>query len=127
MVAYDAFFIVDEDAARGLVSLTLRGFWTVDIFQQYRSRVLGALQRVKAAQPDRRPARMWVDLRDCPVQSPDIIARLSALEKEMKPLVAKMAVLTASQLKAVQARRVGSGDGYKVSLDVEELTTWIAT
>ena len=43
----------------------------------------------------------------------------------MKPLVAKMAVLTASQLKAVQARRVGSGDGYRVSLDEQELTEWL--
>jgi hypothetical protein len=126
LVAYDAFFIVDEQADRGLVSLKLRGFWTVEIFQQYRTRVLDALQRVKAAQPDRRPARMWVDLRNCPVQSPDIVARLTALEKEMKPLVAKMAVLTASQLKAVQARRVGSGDGYRVSLDEQELKEWLS-
>lgn len=65
---------------------------------------------------------MWVDLRDCLVQSPDIIARLSALETEIKPLVAKMAVLTASQLKAIQARLVSSRDGYKVSLDADELT-----
>lgn len=98
-------FVIEADASRHLLKITLRGSWDRLTVDQYREALLDAEKSMAPAGD----VLILIDARELHVQQQDVAERYKqiAIHKRFPPR--KLAMIMSSALVTLQVRRIGSG------------------
>jgi hypothetical protein len=117
------FYSIDTQSNPPLLRVTLRGFWTIEIFNAYMQDCGQAIQSLVA-----RHGRFDTlgDCNDFPVQGPDVAAGFEHLrEMSTKTPYNRIALFTWSALGRIQAERLCGNPHSKVFQSREAAMAWL--
>lgn len=114
---------VERDLRTNLVRVTAPGFWTPDQLSDNMARTERVLAAVRAKGL---PVRVLVDLRRSRVQSGETAERIRANSLRMYRPDDKVALVVASELARMQAKRLQAGVANRAAfLSVAEAEAWL--
>ena len=109
-------FTIESEPARGLLRLTLGGFWTGETLLAFAAAVHDAASALPCGLGNQ---RVVVMLTGWPVQSQELFAALLAYLRDAEPKARRVALVTQPGLTRLQARRL-LDPGYMAMFDREE-------
>jgi hypothetical protein len=113
---------ISLDPATNLIRVVGRGFWSL----AYVSNHLREFEKVlfQARRSDR-PSRTLVDLREAPVQAPDVAACLHSAVSRMYRPPERAAIVVASSLVKIQMKRGFNPETHAVFLSLKAAELWL--
>lgn len=119
-------FDISTDAARCLLSVTMRGHWTLDTVEAYKKGVLSAVSGMLAAGCQRGEVLAFVDARDLSAQSQDAVADYKASMDRVGLLPKRLATLVSSVLFKRQVERIAIPN-QRLFSDEAAALTWLTS
>jgi hypothetical protein len=116
-------FAISLDRASNIITVTGRGFWTVEIVEAHTREFEQVLLQ---AHRDGRSTRTLVDLREAFVQAPDVAALLHDQLTRMSHRIERAAFVVPSNLVKMQMKRGFNLDTDGVFTSIDEAVCWLA-
>lgn len=110
------------DHLENIITVVGRGFWTIEHVNDHICEFEAVLIAARRA---RRPSRTLVDLRETPVQLPDVAARLHQAMCRMYRPPEKAAILVSSSLLKAQMKRGFAPATHMVFLSEAAARLWL--
>lgn len=116
-------FSFSYDPGRVLLSIVQKGYWSMAVFRDFEREFLAHHQRIKLG---RKSYRVFADCREYPVQSTEIGEAFGKLfMKLMDENKGHYAIMAASTLNKIQAKRAIPQPNVQVFSDTEEAMEWL--
>lgn len=116
-------FTIDFDPHRQVLRITATGFWSLATLASFSVTMLARATAAKLLHGD---FATLIDLRDYPVQAPDVARGVEQLLKQaMRITTAPVVTITGSQLLKMQAERVLKADHSHIFLTLGEAQDWL--
>lgn len=116
-------FSFSYDPARVLLTVVQKGYWPMTVFRDFGREFLAHHDRIRLA---RKHYRVLADCRDYPVQSAEIGEAFGALfTKLMDENKGHYAIIAASTLNKIQAKRAMPQPNVQVFSETEEAMEWL--
>jgi hypothetical protein len=116
-------FSFSYDAARVLLTVVQSGYWSMSVFRDFEREFLIHHDRIRLT---RRSYRVFADCRDYPVQSTEIGEAFGKLfGKLMSENKGHYAIIAASTLNKIQAKRAIPQPNVQVFSDTDEAMEWL--
>lgn len=116
-------FSFSYDPGRVLLTLVQKGYWSMAMFRDFERDFLGHHERIRLA---RKSYRVFADCRDYPVQSTEIGEAFGKLfVRLMDENKGHYAIIAASTLNKIQAKRAIPQLNVQVFTDPEEAMLWL--
>jgi hypothetical protein len=113
---------ISLDRAANQISVVGRGFWSLGYVREH----LRAFEAVLLeARCNERPSRTLVDLRDAPVQSPEVATHLHNAICRMYRPPERAAIVVASSLVKIQMQRGFNPETHAVFLSLKAAEQWL--
>jgi hypothetical protein len=110
------------DASTNLIRVVGRGFWSLPYITDHLREFEAVLMRARF---DPRPSRTLVDLRESPVQAPDVAAYLHSAVSRMYRPPERAAIVVASSLVKMQMKRGFNPETHAVFLSLKAAEMWL--
>lgn len=111
------------DAARKFLDYVIEGYWTMDEFHAFESEIRAHHQRIRKLN---KSYRVLSDARDFAVQSVEVSDAFAALFKDLlDDNKGHFAILAASALNSMQAKRALPQANVRVFTDKDEAMAWL--
>lgn len=118
-----AMFSFSYDPARVLLTVVQKGYWNLPVFRDYERDYLAHHERIRLTH---RNYRVFADCRDYPVQSTEIGEAFARLfDKLMGENKGHYAIVAASTLNKMQAKRAIPQPNVQVFTDPDEAMEWL--
>lgn len=118
-------YAIHVDAARGLLSLDLRGMWTDDIINAFERDLNKGRARMEAAGLSPDWPRVLVDLTDFRLQTRAVAARFEARIERFHADRRIAFVGVGGQLLQLQFRRVAAIEAHRFFADRDQALAWL--
>ena len=116
-------FSFSYDRGRVLLTVVQKGYWSMDVFRDFERDFLLQHDRIRIAHKD---YRVFADCREYPVQSTEIGEAFGKLFlKLMAENKGHYAIIAASTLNKIQAKRAIPQPNVQVFSDTEEAMEWL--
>ena len=116
-------FEIRADVRAGIVTMVLRGFWTLETMERYGAGMLEAVAKVAARHP---MFALLSDSTDFNIQSPEVGARFTAMMKAGAEMhVGPTAIVVGTTLNKLQAEHLFPDPRVRVFTDADEARRWI--
>jgi hypothetical protein len=114
---------LEFDEQTRLLTMTLHGFWTMEVFERYKMELLPMMRQVRAKHG---PFRLLSHATAMPIQPPEISEAFTDLTPALVDLSGgPIAILAGSTLNKVQAARALAHERIRVFLDETEARNWL--
>ena len=123
MAAMAATFDIAFDPSRGLVRITLAGFFTGDEMRQFAAARQTAYDRMTT--PRGRHLTL-IDVRACKIQSQEVVEAFRAILRDPSGQGRRLAFVTGDSAAKMQIRRLIERDSARVFDDMAGADAWLA-
>lgn len=114
---------ISVDTGRNLIRVVGEGFWTAEYVANHIREFEAVLLRARSSPV---PSRTIVDLRNAPVQSPEVAAKLHEAMVRMYRAPERAAIVVGSSLVKMQMKRGFDPKTHAVFLSFSAAETWLS-